>query len=612
MGVSCSYGIGTGNGKGVFRMADKMRKYNDRTSLASMVPNVVDSKLITKTIRIFLSSTFTDTTIDRNVLMEEVFEPIRVMCRQHGVAFEIVDLRWGVRRESVTDHRTLNICLEEVKRCQETSLGIAFIAILGDKYGWRPLPPTIPSNDFLKFQEHLDDSGRALLNKWYLHDDNAVPASYTLQPINKEFDVQSPNAETHEKAMEEWTKVEQKIRSFLYSAIEKADLSDNKRRHYLGSVTEREVEVGIIELEHDEATKTTMAIDRRFENIDVKSENAKLYINFQGNEADEDSRKHLKKLKDEELSPKLGPDRFFPFHNLKWDNEGISMDIHGDYIKEMCEKVKSLLETNVRRVLSQIGPIDKLEEEITRHALFCREHTINFVGRASILSKIHKHIDGEDPMMPLVIYGESGVGKTALVSKVVRDVQNRYLGSDLAIIYRFCGTSADSSSGRGLMLSLCRQIARIYGANEESIPQTYSELIEEFIKLLNKANADVPLFILIDSLDQLSDENSARQFLEWLPRTIPNYVRLIVSTLPDVGGCLDRLKTFGLPTSHFIQINRLDKDDGPAILDGKLKNIGRTLTPKQRNVILTAFKNCSLPLYLELAFQQCRDWASYK
>lgn len=53
-----------------------------------------------KTIRIFLSSTFTDTRVDRNKLMEEVFEPVRDLCQQHGIAFEVVDLRWGKNANS--------------------------------------------------------------------------------------------------------------------------------------------------------------------------------------------------------------------------------------------------------------------------------------------------------------------------------------------------------------------------------------------------------------------------------------------------------------------------------------------------------------------------------
>ena len=55
-----------------------------------------------KTIRIFLSSTFTDTRVDRNKLMEEVFEPIRDLCQQHAIAFEVVDLRWGKNTKFAT------------------------------------------------------------------------------------------------------------------------------------------------------------------------------------------------------------------------------------------------------------------------------------------------------------------------------------------------------------------------------------------------------------------------------------------------------------------------------------------------------------------------------
>ena len=59
---------------------------------------------------------------------------------------------------------------------------------------------------------------------------------------------------------------------------------------------------------------------------------------------------------------------------------------------------------------------------------------------------------------------------------------------------------------------------------------------------------------MIDSLDQLTDENGARRFLEWLPRRIPAHVHLIVSTLPDVGGCFERLKTFELPDENLVKV----------------------------------------------------------
>lgn len=64
-----------------------------------------------------------------------------------------------------------------------------------------------------------------------------------------------------------------------------------------------------------------------------------------------------------------------------------------------------------------------------------------------------------------------------------------------------------------------------------------------------------PLCIVIDSLDQLTDEDGARRFLEWLPRKLPAQAYMIVSTLPEEGGCMQRLKTFGMPAEHFLQVN---------------------------------------------------------
>ena len=69
------------------------------------------------------------------------------------------------------------------------------------------------------------------------------------------------------------------------------------------------------------------------------------------------------------------------------------------------------------------------------------------------------------------------------------------------------------------------------------------------------ASKERPLCIVIDSLDQLTDEDGARRFLEWLPRKLPAHAYMIVSALPEEGGCMQRLKTFGMPAEHFLQVN---------------------------------------------------------
>ncbi|KAI6183553.1 DUF4062 domain-containing protein [Aphelenchoides bicaudatus] len=60
---------------------------------------------LSKLVRVFTSSTFTDTTVERNALMEDVYPALKRYCREtHGLDFQVVDMRWGVRDEATDDH----------------------------------------------------------------------------------------------------------------------------------------------------------------------------------------------------------------------------------------------------------------------------------------------------------------------------------------------------------------------------------------------------------------------------------------------------------------------------------------------------------------------------
>lgn len=42
-------------------------------------------------------------------------------------SIKVVDMRWGVRDESADDHSTLELCLKEIRACQELSTGPNFM-----------------------------------------------------------------------------------------------------------------------------------------------------------------------------------------------------------------------------------------------------------------------------------------------------------------------------------------------------------------------------------------------------------------------------------------------------------------------------------------------------
>ncbi|MDP4237265.1 MAG: DUF4062 domain-containing protein [Bacteroidota bacterium] len=83
--------------------------------------------------RIFISSTFRDLMPEREQLVKKVFPQIRALCRERGVEFTEIDLRWGITDEEAHSGRTVRICLEEIDKCRPYFLGI-----IGSRYGWIP------------------------------------------------------------------------------------------------------------------------------------------------------------------------------------------------------------------------------------------------------------------------------------------------------------------------------------------------------------------------------------------------------------------------------------------------------------------------------------------
>lgn len=87
-------------------------------------------------LRVFISSTFRDLQDEREHLVKKIFPEIRAICRERGVTFTEIDLRWGITEEEAEREGIIRICLNEIDRCRPY-----FIGILGERYGWTPTRP---------------------------------------------------------------------------------------------------------------------------------------------------------------------------------------------------------------------------------------------------------------------------------------------------------------------------------------------------------------------------------------------------------------------------------------------------------------------------------------
>ena len=288
---------------------------------------------LAKTFRIFVSSTFNDFKAERDALQSIVFPRLRELCATYGCRFQAIDLRWGVSEEASLDQETMNICLKEIERSQRISPRPNFILLLGDRYGWCPLPTQIDADEFEVLLEVIPEEDRELVlwndihpakgNGWYRKDENAVPPNYRLRTRRVEFPDNASKLQRQgaiDAEAQEWNEIEQRIRSSFLQAIERLGWGkeDPRRDKYEASATEQEILQGTLNLPQEvpEAREHVFCFLRSIQGIS-DYETAKNFLDLaDGTERDVDSSVRLDRLKqrllqtlplstDDELNEKL-------------------------------------------------------------------------------------------------------------------------------------------------------------------------------------------------------------------------------------------------------------------------------------------------------------------
>ena len=522
----------------------------------------------TRTFRVFVSSTFEDLKDERDILQREVFPRLRKLCEANNARFQAIDLRWGVRDEAALDQQTMEICLREIARCQQTGIKPNFIVLLGERYGWRPLPARIEAGEFEQilavateeeWHRLLWDERPASSRGWYCLDLNADPAEYILR--QREVNIAEDAAENKKKDARDleadaWEHTEEDLRKIFDAVIKRLGWAEDgdRRIKYEVSATHQEILKGLGE--SAEERKHVFAFFRKAAESATEDE-------------------ELAALKDD-LRNKLPAGNVCPFF--------------ASDLAALCADVEAKLSAVILAEAGMFTSRDALEVEIEAHDRFAEERCRIFVGRGDALKAIENYLSGPE-RRPLVLHGASGSGKSAVMAKA----SQRYEGR---VIRRFIGASPESASGHALLTSLCKQIA------PGETPVDYAQLEKAFQERL--ATAEQPLVLFVDALDQLAASDPARA-ATWLPAELPAHVKVIVSTTDDG----ERLPQ-GLP----LPLERMTIAEGGQALDELLRGADpkeqrRTLQPWQRDRVLEHFERCGLPLYLKLAAEESRLWKSF-
>ncbi|KAL3870806.1 hypothetical protein ACJMK2_038846 [Sinanodonta woodiana] len=562
---------------------------------------------LSRIVRIFISSTFTDTKNERDILMKKAYPELKTVCQKLGYEFQVVDMRWGVH-DTATDSQTgTELCLNEIKLCQKLSTGPSFVSLVSHKYGYRMLPRTIESTIFEKIMSEIKEKENndaiKYFEKWYRKDDNAVPSEFVVAAITLHFpgyfssdtDKKSQSRSAYNKEYE-----------IMMSALEESVAGIE----YSKSVTEVETRCGLFEV--NDSSKNCVWFQRIIKEIEVKkpSDILSRYIESGGEESKwKRPRELLAKMKNK-MTSTLGEDMIWK-DTVDWDDtEGINPKKaeHDRYLQKLAADFVTVLSSMIENAAKKCVPSDTVLEEVHRHIQFCKKKCKTFYGRDDCLRKMEKYITGQS-QKAMVVYGVSGCGKTSLMAKGAHLARD-WTSEKAAVILRFIGTSQRSTTIKSLLQDLTHQIKRIY-RTEVTVSQNFKDIQQDFKESLKLANDEMPLILILDSLDQLDPANNARQ-LKWLPNKLPDYCKVILSTLPDKSyQCYPILKKSIKNKDNFLEVTPIPNGEVMTVIENWLQARKRTLTAKQMDCVSKAYEKCSLPLFLKLSFEEAIRWNSF-
>jgi tetratricopeptide (TPR) repeat protein len=637
-------------------------------------------------IRVFVSSTFRDLEKERNILQAEVFPALERYCAEREFQFQAIDLRWGVPGEAGLDHRSMRICFDELWRAQQVSPKPNFLVLLSDRYGWQPLPEEISEKEHADLEQAAAElemsppkrripNARAVLAQWCRRDENSVPPVHLLRSRHE-----SPDGRDYAKPQKNlnWEVVEQVLWAIVNQAYPAKDLAN--RFAYIpklsepltsivkfqASATEQEIWRGALAVgdasEHVVAWFRDIREPEQYRSV----ERAEGFFDrefFQGVDTPRQVAQELRQA----LACKLGKVIPPATVSLRESADSERLEVTDDHLQEMCCYIQDELTRIIEKEISEYwkpqktiasnapqkqdsaaskpelfaSPLElrKLELEQQAHERFGAERGANFVGREQELAAIAKYLDDVD-RKPLVMYGPSGTGKTALVARAAKLAE----GGNHKVITRYLGTTPRCSTLRDLLANLCHEL-REPGTAPQALPTEMTELQAEFDRLLVAAGRLQPLVLFLDALDQLDPADNAHGTY-WLPLPLPSGVKVVVSCLydPDLDNSSDedndqatngpsrRPARANQPylslhnrqlLERAIAVESLTPKQAKELLECWLTR-GDVRAADRRNLTQSQWKTveahlcapsataCRRPLYLRVLFEECRLWPSWK
>lgn len=243
-----------------------------------------------------------------------------------------------------------------------------------------------------------------------------------------------------------------------------------------------------------------------------------------------------------------------------------------------------------------------LDQEAIGHRTYARRKLLACIDRPTHLAALDAFTDAPPDGHGLVVTGDSGGGKTALLAAWVS--RYRQAHPDHFVLEHFFGATSESASVPQFLHRLLGELKRLANVPDE-IPSAPEKMAEALPLWLAQSIGKVPRIVLVlDALNQIEGEPSHRN-LSWLPVFFPAYVRVIASSLS--GPALETLRVRSW-TEHPLPLANVDERG--RMVDAFLHQYRKKLGPTLRNVIVNA-PGAANPLFLRTVLEELRQFGDF-
>ncbi len=296
--------------------------------------------------------------------------------------------------------------------------------------------------------------------------------------------------------------------------------------------------------------------------------------------------------------------------------------------------------------------LDPLDAEADLHERFLELQTRIYIGREDLHRELREFAlaDGE---LPLLLGGESGLGKSAALANFVlefrktksqrRSSPGSVLGSvskrrfsgvayalqrslgkivgllgfgksvkddpDIFVLPHFVGASPRTTSLVGMLLRLTDELQRKF---DLKLPKAESpaEIIHKFTVAITTLPKSARVVLVLDALNQL-DADSRAESLIWLPERLPPNVRVLCSCATGPQKPPRVLTAFRERDYVNLSLRPLSYRECWKLIRKVPKLVAKTLDKKQRRALLAnaATQN---PLFLMVALEELRGYGSFE